>query len=282
MPALIIVRIVPAIPTGGTSFTNSLTNLTLKAYDRTVNNTSPDIIAGTNDSPLGTATGLVPFGTDLIIIPQSGTTPPSYKASIVQHFEIVSQGNAAIKVSKAVATALIVADLDLSTRSEYPSSTAFDVRLEASRNNVPISLPVNVEYNITALSTTTIQSLDNTAQWPQSLFPSTYLFLPAPLPSDSIAAVTLGNAASPPNFYILAAAIDKVLKLDHPAAIPTLETAVAKSTLSISQCQEIAEEIEYERTTDPAPAPPYSIESMYTTPDNQTKANSDTKETFVG
>ena len=122
MSNIIVVRVLPITPTTGAQFTTTLQNLTLTAYDRTVKDTSPNLVTGQNDVLLGVATGLAPQGVDPITsspgAPVLEVVPgPAYLNSIIQHYE----NNAAQPtpwVAKAAATALIVVTADLSTQYE--------------------------------------------------------------------------------------------------------------------------------------------------------------------
>jgi hypothetical protein len=97
---VIVVRIVPLVPTDGKTFRSFLENLTLTAYDRTVGDTSPDVVTGKKDVELGVASGLAPMGIDQqtgqpigpIIAITPGSNPPQYTNSIIQHYEeIITQ-----------------------------------------------------------------------------------------------------------------------------------------------------------------------------------------------
>ena len=97
MSTLIVVTIVPIVPTTGQDFhDNYLKGLSITAWDRTVRNTSPDLILGEQDVLLGTASGLGQLTTDttgnqtlptFTVTP--GSNPPAYDNSIVQHYEEV-------------------------------------------------------------------------------------------------------------------------------------------------------------------------------------------------
>jgi len=248
MPPVIVVRIVPAVPTDGDTFTEYLSGLSLTAYDRTVRDTSLDLVIGENDVSLGTASGLAPFGPSPILTVTPGSNPPSYDNSIVQHRDETAL------TARAAATALIVVNLDLTSYPEYADHTAFDVRMAVSRNGVPVSMPLTIEYNIIPSSVPDISTAPNTYDWVTGTLPaSLYTWIPPPPPSNNIASVNLGDPSTPPNFYTLSAAVDKVLALDAPSSAPSLESLTLP--LTIAQCSEIASEITYERHTDPPPEP---------------------------
>lgn len=311
MSYIIVVRVLPVVPTDGTTFTGYLTNLSLTAYDRTVSNTSPDLVTGEHDVFIGTASGLAPQGLDAFgnqaepvfgVIP--GSNPPAYNNSIIQHYEsvITSQPPSPPSIkwnAKAAATALIVVNLDTSTHHEYVDSTEFDVRMAVSRSGTTVPIPLIIEYNIVSVASLlpgNITTAENTYEWATTLAASLYIWVPPPPSSTNVGSVSLGDGSTPPNFYTLAAAIDKVLAKDSPPSAPTLESLTAP--LTVAQCSEIASELIYERTSDPPPDPPLptssnpapipqsgippptGIELFYTTSDNtnpsSTQSNSPT------
>ena len=66
-------------------FIQALQGLTITAWDRSVNNTSPDPVVSANDFKLGTASGLANIDPiiDLNVTPGTGRNPPSFEFSII-------------------------------------------------------------------------------------------------------------------------------------------------------------------------------------------------------
>ena len=305
MSTLIVVTIVPIVPTTGQDFhDNYLKGLSITAWDRTVRNTSPDLILGEQDVLLGTASGLGQLTTDttgnqtlptFTVTP--GSNPPAYDNSIVQHYEEViitppppppgfPPGPTIITYQPlAAATALIVVNLDPKTYQEYADNLNFDVRMEYTRVLSPgqpptaVPMPLTIEYNVIPYSTllasppaSDITANPNTYSWALGLPTTLYSWLPKAPPSGSIASVVLSDASTPPNFFSLVSAIDLVLAADPPPTCPKLENM--QLPLTVAQCSEIASEIMYERVSDPPPPPPLpgsapGIELFYDTSLNQ-------------
>ncbi|KAH8591200.1 hypothetical protein B0O99DRAFT_690810 [Bisporella sp. PMI_857] len=285
MSTLIVVTIVPNVPTSGSDFQKYLKGLQITAWDRTVRNTSPDLALGEEDVLLGTASGLAVPGTTasgsqtppvFTVVP--GSNPPVYGNSIVQHLQaVITQPPPPLPglpppppittyLPLAAATALIVVNLDSNTYQEYVNHLNFDVRMSYARvltpgqPATPVPMPLTIEYNIQPWSTlnanppaSDITGNPNTYDWALGLPTTLYSWLPPPPPSASIASVVLGDASAPPNFFALVAAINLVLAKDSPSTCQSLETMT--DPLTVAQCSEIASEIMYERTTDPPPAP---------------------------
>jgi hypothetical protein len=317
MSTLIVVNIVPNVPTTGLVFQSYLDGLSVTANDRTVRDTSPDLQLGEQDVVLGTASGVVPLGTDSLgneTLPafqvQPGSNPLAYERSIVQHYTAVTtsspspipggpSGTVTTYLPLAAATALIVVNLDPKTYPEYANPTSFDVRIAYTRNLTPgkppdpVAMPLTIEYNIIAYSmldatppASDITGNPNTYAWALQLPVSLYSWLPPPPPSASVASVVLGDPSTPPNFFTLAAAINLVLAADPPPGCTELEKM--KDPLTVAQCSEIASEIMYERSTDPPPPPPipspFGIELFYDTSLNQklTDPSNSNSPTWVG
>jgi hypothetical protein len=308
---VIVIRIVPIVPCNGSDFTKYLTGLELTAYDRTVYDTSPDIVTGQNDVLLGTASGVAGLGADSfgnplppVLTVTPGSNPAAYTNSIVQHYEIITTTSpfsppVTSYTAKSAATALIVVNFS-SNHPEYPQysdSAAFDVRMEVTRSGNPVSMPpLIIEYNITNVITLTpgidISSLLNTYAWAVTLPCSLYVWIPPPPPTSNIAFLSQGTASTPPNFYTLKTAINAVLADDFPATAPSLDQMTVP--LTMAQCSEIASEIIYDRTTDPPPDPPLpstpplgppilpdGIELFYSLPDNTNQSAGQGSPTWV-
>ncbi len=166
-----------------------------------------------------------------------------------------------------------------------------------------MSVPLTIEYNVINVLQVPVGGLNtpNLTNWAtlQSslLTPTTvYCWIPPPLITSSasnpigppvagaVGAVNLGDPTTPPDFYDLVAAVDKVLTMDPSPGAASLETQTGP--LTSAQCNEIASELIYERYTDPPPdpsstamfpagastpppVPPPSIEIFYTSTQNQ-------------
>lgn len=114
-------------------------DLTLQAYDQTIKDTSPVLVVGEKDVFLGKASGLIPLGKNLELTLVPGN-PPAYQNSIMQHFIplTVSPPPVTKDIPKAVATALIMVNIDLDQHPEYATRTTFDVRFVATRGTEPV------------------------------------------------------------------------------------------------------------------------------------------------
>lgn len=277
---LIIARLLPSTPTDGTTFRAALQSLTITAWDRSVNNFSPNapntapdpITGGLIDYQLGQASALADAGAALNVTTTAGI--PSFDKTIVQHYEVDtvtglpatdSSGNV---LYSAVATAIIVVTVPAGYK-EYPTPTSFDVRFQIVRNDITIP-DQTVEYNIitslmpsapTAQLTWFTHSLVTAGPPPKfsvdyTVPTSALLYLPpasvGTLPANA-GYINLGNAGQPPNFDDLVTAIDAVLALDSPSTATQLKSLT--EPLSVAQCTEIAAEIIYNRVVNPPPKP---------------------------
>ena len=284
MATLLVVRVLPDPPMDAGTFSRALKNLTITAWDRSVNNTSTDPVVGANDFKLGTASGVANLdqSVDLNIIPGIDGGPPSFDFSIIQHWQNDPQIDPfGLPLPKAVATALIVVNTPPAYQ-EYPGPTAsgsrfFDVRFEVVRDGINIP-SLTIGYNIKSVFVP-LPLPTKQADWTSHLsatsvdyvFPtSAYISIPPP-PAGEIqtdaAFLNLGRAGQPPNFGPLAAAIDKVLALDSPVTARSLNALT--EPLTKAQCEEIASEIVYNRIIDPPPEPGGNLEELYTVPDNK-------------
>jgi hypothetical protein len=173
-----------------------------------------------------------------------------------------------------------------------------------------VSVPLTIEYNVINVQQVPTSGLNtlNLTDWAtlqsSSLTPTTvYCWIPPPLITSpasnptgppvagAVGVVNLRDPTTPPDFYDLVAAVDKVLAMDPSPGAASLETQTAP--LTSAQCNEIASELIYERYTDPPPDPtstatlpigmtqPPSIEIFYTSTLNQKPIGALPDMTFV-
>lgn len=200
--------------------------------------------------------------------------PASLSPSIVVHFDI-----GLVPTRKAVATAIVVCDVDPATHPEFPDVTNFDVRLEITRGETKIRHDA-IEYNIAAR---TVQSLSRSAldymgvsgitpNFPDyvNLPIGAYVLIPAPPPGGPNAnagpVILLDRTGRPPEFGELVKGIDAVLAKDHPPAPGVPSLATLPHPLSAPQAAEIAAELTWNRPLFPLPTPKARLEDMYTGP----------------
>ncbi|KAB5542517.1 insecticidal toxin complex protein [Coniochaeta sp. 2T2.1] len=248
-PTYFLVRIIPTKVVSPTTFQAALQNITITAYDKTVNT------AGI-DRSLGTATGLAP-GPDLSHPPPNPVpplvilnNPLRLQASIIQHLRPLTLQ------PLSVATAVIVVDpAQVGTNLEYPTSSSFDVRLEltqAGTSKAFVRDPV-VDYNITAV-TEDLSIVQSDYMHAQTDIYLTLDVPELPLPAGT-ALISPNRDGHPPNYDILRDAINKVLAKDVTAGAPDLEHMTA--FLSTEQARQVAAELVYNRTIEPAPEAPF-------------------------
>lgn len=266
----LILRVLPSTPVTGSEFSRALEGLTIRAYDRSVNNTSANPVTGEQDVFLGEASGVILAGTDMVTSPATRTTLARFQAGIIQHTS--SRG---LSEPVSVATAVIIVTV-ATDHQEYPINSSFDVRFDVDRANAAnssrLDIPVpNIDYNISCSSFET--SLNTTDYIAAAA--SSYIFISPVADStlpDTAAYLKPGPAGLPPAFAPLQAAVNKVLELDHPLTAPSLLRIT--EPLSIAQCSQIASAIVYNRWLSPPPAPPdpdgddIALENMYTSPAN--------------
>src|SRR6202044_670349 len=142
-------------PAEGSSFRHILEDLTVTAYDRTIDNSVDGI-------QIGSATGLVDPNEKIEIIPGN---IPTLKKSIIQTVKpklvFVQIANAWIPdgppVAWSVATAVIVA-IPPPNHPEYRVPNAFDLRIKVDRQGIELIDPT-IEYNINVVSVNPPQQL---------------------------------------------------------------------------------------------------------------------------
>lgn len=292
---LILIRLLPTEPRTAAEFNKDLQGLVVTAYDLTID--SP-VNEGT---VLGSAAGVIPLqpvDDNLYLIDADSAkfpvtlrrlTPedpaPRIIDSIIQHFwQIPKTTNVAYA---AVATAVVLVDIDLKTHPEFPTKTSYDLRIELERNGVKLSDPPIV-FNVSVLKVEILSPFQwnytgvDTTGWtggtdPWAIIdgykpastPAAYASIPPapPCHTEETASVNIVNGQAP-NFEALVLAVNQVLKLEHPVvdtAPVTLETA---KPLTPPECQYIASEISWNRTLYPYPTQPKgsqnTLEDIYT------------------
>jgi hypothetical protein len=289
---LILIRLLPTEPRTAADFHQDLQGLVVTAYDLTIDG---PVNEGTL---LGSAAGVIPLqpvDADLNLVhgasenfpvtlrrltPEDPT--PRIINSIIQHF--YQRTNSTTLVYAAVATAVVVVDIDPETHPEFPTKTSYDLRIELERNGVKLSDPPIVfnisvmeveklspfQWNYTGVDTT---SWTTGSTWtivngykPAST-PAAYASIPPAPPADTeeLASINIVNG-QPPNFDALVLAVNQVLKLEHPVVDTTPVTLETANPLTPPECQYIASEISWNRTLYPYPTPKGSgltLEDMY-------------------
>ncbi|EXA32193.1 hypothetical protein FOVG_16565 [Fusarium oxysporum f. sp. pisi HDV247] len=280
---LIIVRLLPNARTDAATFQNYIKGLEIHAYDQNISdvdaNSDP---TGAKEVPLGSASGVLTFNdgvswSDVAKAMTIDPPQPGHKkklpTGIIQHVK----KQLAVGQAKAVATAVIVVDID-GSHKEYPTSASYDVRLDIKRNGVALEAPP-IEWNASCYSVADLSPYppdymgiqDNPFVQPGWLLmkvPSIYaLILAAPLPlPPGTAAVLLDQDGKPPPFGDLLKAVNLVLGNYDLQAGTTLEEL--STPLTEAQSREIAAEIVYNRAWLPLPLPESELEDLYTSPDN--------------
>jgi hypothetical protein len=232
MPDLIIIRLLPAEPTDGASFTGYLTGLNITVSDMSFAN------------PLGTNN---PIGTAFY-------DPADPTSTIVQHVMPLPLLGLA-----AVATAVIVIN-PAKEPPAYPEYVTSDLRLSITRGTQTV-VDQSLNYNV---------GVDTGAVVPPGQDPVAYgtlgpvaLYLSLPDAGvglePSRAFVNVPTDGSPPNYDELLAAVQKVYAKD-PGGVFDINSP----PLTVAQARHIACEILWNRDLNPLPAPPDAIEQLYT------------------
>ncbi len=246
MPDLIIIRLHPANPTDGASFTGYLTGLTITVSDMSVANPQ-----GVNN-PIGTAF----------------YNPADPTSTIVQHFLSILPPP---PVLAAVATAAIVIN-PAKEPPAYPEYVTSDLRLTITRGPLTI-VDQSLNYNV---------GVDTGAVVPAGLDPAQYaalgpvaLYLALPNPGvgldPSLAYVNVPTDGSPPGYDELLAAIQKVYAKD-PGGVFDINSP----PLTAAQARHIAYEILSNRQLNPLPSPPEPLEALYTLPNASSSSTVET------
>ncbi len=254
MPHVILVRLVPAKPVSGATFSSYLTNLSIRAFDLSFGNPAEGTLVGQAQGVWVPNTGINATG--------PAFTPATQR--IVQHFSaypILPIPNQDVRL-EAVATAIIELNPPPGTEFNAP-----DLRLEIRQGGQLVAYE-RLDFNV---------KVEPNA--PISNNPLTYITVDPPaivvtLPDPGVALdpnaafVELPADGSPPKFAPLLAAINKVLAQD-PAGGATLAN---RSPLTVAQARQIAREIIWNRQIAPPPPRPNNrrLEDMYTRPQTDT------------
>jgi len=249
-----LVRIIPSKLVAPDVFHDALSNITITAFDKTVRT------AGT-DREIGSAKGLAPApdpNANPPTVPplEWRTNPPRLTTSILQHLRRGFQDD---YEALSVATAVIVVDqTQVGSTLEYPTATSFDIRLEISLtsgtgNPRPVVRNQVVDFNIktTTAALSTVQNDFTHA--------ATDIYLTIDIPEEPLPEGTTvllpSRDGKPPSFEVLRAAINDVLKKDHPDSAGSIQDMTR--FLTTAECQQIASELVNNRLLDPPPALPY-------------------------
>ncbi|MFI0366539.1 neuraminidase-like domain-containing protein [Actinomadura sp. 1N219] len=245
MPTLIIVRLRPTRPVDGAGFTAALAGLTVEAFDLGFGSTVDGV-------PLGAASGVF-TSTSVADLTVDLTT-----TAIVQHFVDtgIPPSPPTTREPAAAATAVIVANPPAG-HPEYPTGTAFDLRLKLTRNGRQVA-DRRIDFNA---SVVTVGALPTLLTDVVELAPSAYAVLPA-VASGAGAHLELPPDGAPPDFASLVGAVNAVLALDPADG----RTIAQRTTLSAAQARHVAAEIEWDRAIYPPPPEPRPLAQMYTTP----------------
>jgi hypothetical protein len=234
MPDLIIIRLHPATPTDGASFTGYLTGLTITVSDMSVANPQ-----GVNN-PIGTAF----------------YDPANPTSTIVQHvMPLPTPGPA------AVATAAIVVN-PAKEPPTYPEYVTSDLRLTITRGPLTI-VDQSLNYNVGVHTGASVPANHDPAAYAALGPVALYLALPPPGVGldPSLAFVTVPTDGSPPSYDELLAAVQKVYAKD-PGGVFDINSP----PLTTAQARHIAYEILGNRQLNPLPSPPDTLEQLYTAP----------------
>jgi hypothetical protein len=251
MPDLIVIRLHPDKPTDGDSFTEYLKDLKIIISDLSFARPHGKDAQG-NDNAIGTAL----------------YDPSNPACNIVQHY--LPQVGVQPPSVAAVATGAIVIDPKFESPT-YPEYISSDVRLTITRKGLAI---VDRSVNFNAVVTgdkPPSGAFSGSAKAPDpkvvgtyaGYAPSLYLALPNPgvgLDAKNTAFVNVPTDGTPPNYYELFGAIQKVLDQDPTSGNYNM------ATLTVDQSRHVAREIIGNRTLNPLPVPPKGklLEVFYT------------------
>lgn len=243
MAELIVIRLTPPKPVDPDTFATYLTGLTVEAYDLTYGTVPKGTLIGSalykvpsSAPPYGVppGPGIYPAGTGIVQHIVQNPPPPAIPIDFV---------------TASVATAVIAVG----------APTTFEnLRIVIKRGGQTWQVAeefYNVQTDTGAPTPDQFQSLGIT---------SCYLTVPA-VSSGGIG-LSLPTDGSAPAFEPLVAAIKQVLNLDPGGPPPAL------ASLTPEQCKNIAYEIVWGTQT-ALPAPPESLEDMYTDPPNTGKTS---------
>lgn len=254
MPQVILVRLVPMKPTDGATFSSSLTNLSIRAFDLSFGNSADGALIGQAQGAWVPNTGLNAVG------------PPFNPANqrIVQHFReyMVPVGPppnlAPDRRLEAVATAII--ELNPPPATEFKTT---DLRLEIKQGTQLVAYE-RLDFNVKVEPNAPISN--NPMTYINVDPPAVVLTLPDPAVAldPNAVSVELPPDGSPPKFRPLRSAINAVLAQD-PGGGATLAN---RSPLTVAQSRQVAREIMWNRQIAPPPERPNNtrLEDMYTRP----------------
>jgi hypothetical protein len=256
MPNLIIIRLTPANPTSGDDFTNYLTNLHIKAFDLSFNESKKGV-------PIGEASGAWSPPSDPLDPKLTDFSPATPR--IFQHFSkvLVMSPLPPTEVIKPEAVATAVIEIKpLFGHTEYQTT---DLRLEITNDGLTI-LDQNVDFNVVVTS----DPLLSTNPRDYIDLPSSALFsLPDPqLGKDpNVAFVEMPADGTAPSFEDVTKAVNTVLAADPNGGTPPGVSPIEMlSPLTALKARHVAREITWNPRLSPPPTPPRRLEEMYTRP----------------
>lgn len=276
MADFIVLRLTPATPVDGATFTNYLTGLTINVYDISFDHPQAGM-PGDPTPPIGSAAYNAPT-----FEPFPAPIPPppfvSYPAgtTIVQHFAPVVNPLAGTVTGvnlHSVATAVIPY---VPPGPEYPSAKPSpDLRVQFQRGGAQTVVDANLYYDVTIHSAGGAPTPEHYQGLAASSV-SAYVTLPAAL-NPNIAQLPLPADGSLPNFNALLAAINLVLASDPNAGQNLAALIAANRPLTLEQSRHIAYEIVW-GALPPLPPPPDLLEEMYTNPPNDGNINNENEQ----
>lgn len=268
MVDILLIRLLPKSKVDSGTFRKYLDGIEIAAFDKTVR----DVSTPTSTIPLGTSSGLATPFTTLTVTPATTSKPiPSLDFGILQHFNV----GAFPPAIESVATAVIIVAVGSSQAPEYPPGSKYDIVLQITRNGATIN-DDTIEYNVIPTTVTALSEVQtdymgmavNPIIDPEFIAATTSAYVsipPNPVNFDpSAPSITLNKNGQAPEFNLLLADINAVLKSDDPVNHPTVVT-LAPIPLSVAQALTVASDIIYNRALNPPPAPPagQAIENLY-------------------
>jgi hypothetical protein len=255
MPSLLVIRLHPVEPVTGTEFTAYLEELSITAYELSVND--PD---GTR---LGAARYITP----------SDPVRPEHGTQIFQHCSVDASGvTVTVDQMFAVATAVIEFEPE---DEEYRTA---DVRLVIRRNDDDTEIRHRqIYYNVPVIPDRSIPDEPDHSFF-INLEPSLYLALSPPSQSSPTEILPKDGAA--PNFGTLRRVVQDVLAEDPGVTGDALETTIA--ALNIDQCRHIAHEIIWDPDAYPLPVPKSTLWEIYTGPQASDSEDERNRRQFEG
>lgn len=240
---LIILKILPLQPVVASDFTSTLEDLTITAYDLTVEDS-------VNGVQIGSATSK----------PNPPPAPHKLLRTIFQDFT----ESAGTRTLQSVGTAVFITEAPPG-HIEYLSPTSYDIRFVINRGGIEMTGQY-LEYNIPLTHVTEMHAAEETYI---GLTPSAYLQLPpqAQPPQSDVGYVQLNSNGQAPDFDSLRQAVNRVLDKDHPTGDSTglSELEVRTTPLTAAQSTQIAREITWNRSLNPTPnVSSADLATMYT------------------